>query len=295
MLKKLAPLALLIATIPNVHAAALAGKFPPCDGQSINFVPLAQMTSSPFIVGHGYIGKESNKIGTVVGNGNCKVIFDTPLGTHKSVAEIELSPKYVSTASYGIAVLPEWPTVASPNQEVAYTLSFDMSSVTPAKDDWLDVVQLDFKRSNPLSSDAGFSTVYRLRKSRSNNNATVMLIESRVSTSTGENTPTDRVVATLTTNSNGVSSHYIALRWTQKVVPYADPLFGERKNPAPTVNTRVQLLDSNGTPLYTTNLTNEFANSFSMGLLNHNTIATAYPTDSIIEFLNTTLSAQSMP
>ncbi|MBP6748189.1 MAG: hypothetical protein KA144_01010 [Xanthomonadaceae bacterium] len=298
MLKKLAPIALLMASIPNVHAATLAGKFPPCDGQSINFVPLAQMTSSPFIVGHSYVGQESLKIGSVIGTGNCKVIFDTPSGANQGVATINLSPSYVSTASYGIAVLPEWPTVASPSQEVAYTLSFDMSSVTPAKDDWLDLVQLDFKRSNPLSGNAGFSTVYRLRKTFGyNNTAIVTLIESRLvdSASTGKAAPADRVVATLTTNSNGVSSHYIALRWTQKVVPYADPLLGEGETPAPTVNTRVQLLDSNGTPLYTTNLTNEFANSFSMGLLNHNTTATAYPTDGIVDFSNTMLSAQSMP
>jgi hypothetical protein len=295
MLKKLAPLALLMACIPNVHAAALAGKFPPCDGQSINFVPLAQMTSSPFVVGHSYVGQESLKIGNVVGTGNCRVVFDTPLGANQGVAAINLSPSYVSTASYGLAVLPEWPTVASPNQEVTYTLSFDMTSVTPAKDDWLDLVQLDFKRSNPLSSNAGFSTVYRLRKDRSNNGATVMLIESRAQTSPGENTPIDRVVATLTTNSNGISSHYIALRWTQKVVPYTGPLLGEGETPAPTVTTRVQLLDMSGAPLYTATLTNEFANSFSMGLLNHNTTTTVYPSDGVIDFMNTTLSAQSTP
>jgi hypothetical protein len=302
MLKTLASLALLLACIANVHAeiAKPPGKFPPCDGQSIDFVPLAQMTASPFIVGHSYVGEESRKIGNIISNGHCTVFIDPPFGAHQGITNIDLAPSYDgSVASYGVAVLPEWPTVASPRQEVAYTLSFDMSSATPAKDDWLDLVQLDFKRSNPISSNAGYSTVYRLRKTYGyNNTAIVTLIESRlvVSASTGKAAPADRVVATLTANSyGGISSQYIALRWTQKVVPYTGPLLGEGETPAPTVNTRMQLLDSNGTPLYTTTLTNEFANSFSMGLLNHNTIAMAYPTHSIIEFSNATLSAQSIP
>lgn len=302
MLKKIAPLVLLMASIANVHAGPIKppGKFPPCDGQSIQFVPLGpEMTASPFVIGHSYVGVESKKIGNIISHGQCTVVFDPPFVARQGIASIDLVPSYdESVASYGVAALPEWPTVASTGQEVAYTLSFDMTGVTPTKDDWLDLVQLDFKRSNPLSSNAGFSTVYRLRKSFGyNNTAIVTLIESRlvVSASTGRAEPADRVVATLMTNSyGGISSQYIALRWTQKVVPYTGPLLGQGETPAPTVNTRVQLLDSNGTPLYTTNLTNEFANSFSMGPLNHTTIATAYPTDSIIEFSNATLSAQPM-
>ncbi len=298
MLKALAPLALVLACIANVDAAP--GKFPPCDGQSINFVPLGpQMTASPFIVGHSYVGEESIEIGDIISTGKCDVVVDPPSGIHDGIAAIDLAPKYGSQASYGVAVLPEWPTVASPGEEVAYTLSFDMTSATPAQGDWMDLVQLDFKRSNPLSSNAGFSTVYRLRKTFGyNNTAIVTLIESRlvVSASTGKAAPADRVVATLTTNIySRISSQYIALRWTQKVVPYTGALLGEGETPAPTVNTRVQLLDMSGMPLYTATLTNEFANSFSMGLLNHNTTATAYPTDSIIDFSNATLSAQPAP
>jgi hypothetical protein len=297
MLKTIVPFALLMVCVPSVHAASLSGKFPPCDGLSIQFVPLAtEMTASPFIIGHSYVGEESKKIGTIISTGHCKFLVDTPLGTHEGIATIGLTPHDASTASYGVAALPEWPTVASSGQEVAYTLNFDVSSVTPANGDWLDLVQLDFKRSDALSSNPGFSTVYRLRKTFGNNNtATVMLIESRpvASAPTGKAAPTDRVVATLTTNNyDGISSHYIALRWTQKVKQHTGSVSGEVP---PTVETRVQLLDVNGMPLYTTALINEFANSFSMGLLNHNTIETAYPNDGVIEFENATLSAHSAP
>ena len=97
MLKKLALLALFMACIPNVHAATLAGKFPPCDGQSVNFVPLGpEMTASPFIVGHSYVGEESRKIGNIISTGNCKVVVDPPSGIHDGIAAIDLAPKYGS-------------------------------------------------------------------------------------------------------------------------------------------------------------------------------------------------------
>ncbi len=296
MFKTIASLALLVACIPSVDAARPTVRFPPCDGQRINFVPLGpEMVASPFIIGHSYVGEESKKIGNIISTGHCRIVVDAPSGIHQGTATIGLSPVIGSLASFGVATLPEWPTVASPGQEVAYTLSFDMASLTPAKDDWLDLVQLDFKRSDSLSSNAGFSTVYRLRKTSGDGGATVILIESRATQSASADKPeiTDRIVATLPTNGDGISSHYIALRWTQKAEEY--PVDSDGETQAPTVETSVQLLDANGTPLYTKVLIDEFANSFSMGLLNHHTMATVYPSDSVIEFSNAALSAQTAP
>ncbi len=297
-MKTLASLLFLATFVPSVHAQSVnPAKFPPCDGQFINFVPLGTgTTGSPFTVEHSYVGLESEKTGHIIGGGNCRIVFDLPPpdALYKGAATVGLTPSTGLAASFGVAALPEWPTVASPGQEVAYTLSFDISTPAPIQGDWLDLVQLDFKRSDLLSSNAGFSTVYRLRKTFGANGVAVVLIESRAANPNEREIPTDRVVATLPADGNGMNN-YIALRWTQKVLDNVAALNGSGRTPVPGVETRMQLLDANGTPLYTTTFINEFANSFSMGLLNHSTTPGAYPSDSIIEFSNATLSAQSIP
>jgi hypothetical protein len=311
MFKRNLPLALLLAWAP----AALA--FPPCPLEPVELGPLdgpiapASASATPlwFKAGYTLVGHPDmiRLISLVLqgprqpGTGLCDGTLPIPEG-HTSTGLLQLSPAYAPKGGFGIVVLPWMPAVAGHGLRLQYTLSFQIADTSPAqRGDWLDVVQLDFNRSaqtGPLSAKSA-SAIYRVRKIQRNREgpATLEVIESRMSSNTnasnsGQDTALpDRVVAVIPLQSaHGATP--IALRWTQA----ENGFLGAGSDIYRNIDSVFEVVGPSGTVLYSVALPEQWANTFSMGLLDYNVPGdSARPGNAAVEFSEMLLSASTLP
>lgn len=276
MMRRVLSLAILIAWAPTVLA------FPPCPAAPLEIWPLDGLQApstqnaavhlwhkSTYVLGGDpSVIAQINRIGYghVPGSGLCRVDSLQVFTSHISAGLINLQPKYASSGGFGTVVLPELPVVAFDGLQVPYTLAFKIDNAPLAMiGGWIDVLQMDFLYSDATTS-AKPSSLYRLRKRQpASGSAILEVIESRVDPHDRRSDApalADRVVATIALQGSAGSTA-IALRWKQHATM-----------PATYVSDRLRvdsILEIIG-PRETTSivLPNEWANTFSMGLLDYN-------------------------
>jgi hypothetical protein len=189
---------------------------------------------------------------------------------HTSDGNLQLSPLYAPKSGFGIVALPWMPAVAEQGLRVEYTLRFEIRDVSPAnQDDWFDVVQLDFNRST--QTDPGTaksaSAIYRVRKIQRDKEgpARLEVIESRAIPDGTKPALIDDVVAIIPLQSPSGATG-IALRWTQSVNGsfYAGDGFYR------SIDSVLEVVGPDNAVLYSVALPEQWANTFSMGLLDYN-------------------------
>lgn len=270
-------LALLLGWATHAHA------FPPCPSAPLELEPLDNAPAP--LRGHAWYRSGFTVLGDtsvlhlvappqIIFAGKCRpsgqppaVISDTGLMNRLSSGAINLEPRYAPSGAFGVIFLPYLPSFTTNQLNVAYTVSFTVDN-SPLADtgDWFDVAQLDFSSLNAANQTLKKtrSSIYRIRKIQRNNGlATLAVIESRMratDTALGAQ-PHDTVVAVIPL-VNSPEPTRIALRWTQLAKIGLDD---------EQVDSVVQVIGPDDSVLYTATLTDEWANTLSMGLLDYNT------------------------
>lgn len=319
MLKRIAPLMLLAAWIPQAHA------FPPCPMPPMEYEPPSDapaMLSSPttsdittaawFKASYQFVGDpiiidqiSSNyaaDIGDVPHTGKCRDSDGLPdrdglpiLSSNASAGALHLNPRYAPRSGFGIVELPYLPQVATHDLQVEYRLAFTVdNSRLQTATDWMDVVQLDFfhNGSAGMKYSEAVSSVYRVRKTQSiGGDAALQIIESRGPTGGVSNRPPvmDTVVAVIPLQLQNGNKSPIELRWTQN----ARQRIGDTGiNDEYDIHVVFEVLGPDDQVVYTAQLPQQWASMLSMGLLDYNVAnASGYKHDAL-EFSNMALSAQ---
>jgi len=309
MLKRIAPLMLLAAWIPQAHA------FPPCPLPPMEYEPPSdapttlsfaatsdiptapwfkaryQFVGDPFIIDQ-ISSNDAADIGDNPSTGKCRDSDGLPiLSSNVSPGVLELNPRYAPRSGFGIVELPYLPQVATHDLHVEYRLAFtvDNSRLQNASD-WLDVVQLDFfhNGSAGMKYSKALSSVYRVRKTQSEaGDAALQIIESRGATSSVSSRPPvmDTVVAVIPLQNDGKTP--IGLRWTQNARQHSGA------NDEYAIDVVFEVLGPDNRVVYTAQLPEQWASTLSMGLLDYNVAnASEYEKNDAMEFSNMTLSAE---
>ena len=276
MMRRVFSLAMLIVWAPTVLA------FPPCPAAPLEIGPLdgpqAQSTqntpahlwhkSTYVLGGNPAVIAQINRIGAgqIPGSGLCETDSVQVSTSHASAGLINLQPSYAPSGGFGTVVLPDMPAVAFDGLQVPYTLAFKIDNAPLAMiEGWVDVLQMDFLYSDATTS-AKPSSLYRLRKRQPTSGPAVLeVIESRADSSDmRSNAPAiaDRVVATITLQGSAGSTA-VALRWTQHATLPAGYLSDRLR-----VDSILEIIGPTGTTSIV--LPNEWASTFTMGLLDYN-------------------------
>lgn len=293
MIKRLAPLALLAAWIPQAHA------FPPCPLDPMEYGPppgeaasagdasvtteSAVRTAPWFKADYHFIGNPAilNLIAPQSADGTaieperakCRDPNALPvLASHTSSGILQLSPDYAPMSGFAVIDLPYLPHVATDGLNIEYRLRFTVDN-KPLQDpeDWLDIAQLDFHRNGSagMKYSQAVATIYRVRKiQRNRSDASIEIIESRVDSSDIATRPplSDRVVAVIPLPSDQPSSA-IGLRWTQRATQLNDDniVYDEFD-----IDGLFEVLGPNDQLLYSAQLPGQWASLASIGLLDYN-------------------------
>lgn len=293
MMKRLLPLALLALWAP----AALA--FPPCPVSPVEIDPLDSLPGDPLyqVLFSGAGDKELlDEVMVPVlraalpprpGSGNCRtgassVVLPGPNASDDSLAE---GPAYAPRSAVGLLALPDL-RQTEVGTSVVYRYDFSVATIAlPAVGDWVDVLQLEFRRNDTPTGKSMPSTFYRARIHQIAENAlpVVEVIEVRRS---ADEVPkiTETLVATIPLNPNTVATP-ISLRWSQinhaykpdggsigtiavgsavvVGIPPEQSLIG---NP---VDAIFEVLESGHTVVYEAPLPDQWADLLSTGILNY--------------------------
>jgi hypothetical protein len=312
MIKRILPLVLLAAWIPQAHA------FPPCPLQPMELAPadsVAPQTpdtdaelwfkASYQLVGHPTVVDQidSPTSPTSPSTGKCRDRDALPLpDTNTSAGTLQLNPVYAPKSGFGMVDLPYLPLVAVDGLRVEYRLRFAVENrVFVDQGDWVDLLQLDFFRSDSTETKYpnALSSVYRLRKAQRNNGfASIEVVESRDFPGDIDIKPPliDRVVASIPLqNTSGQT--VVALRWTQAAKGRAgdgtiQPAFNPPSFAGYDIDTTLEVLGPNDAVLYSVLLRGEWASTFSMGLLDYNVgDATAFAKSAGVELSDMSFTA----
>lgn len=309
MIKRIAPLVLLAAWIPQAHA------FPPCplepmeygprfDDDAASAIAKSAIDVDPwFRASYQFVG-DPTIIGQIAPTRAIDVTVDPQTGkcrdrdglsvlnSHVSPGTLQLNPRYAPHSGFGIIDLPYLPQVAEDGLNVEYRLRFTVDNThmqNPA--DWLDVAQLDFfrNRSAGVKYELAVASVYRVRKVQNNrHHASIEIIESRATPGGIAKPPVmDRVVAVIPLQNGRYTE--ISLRWTQTAHRRPGNNLGYDEYDIDVV---FDVVGPDDRVLYTAPLPGQWASLVSMGLLDYNIgNASAYDKYHTIEFSNMTLSA----
>ncbi len=315
MIRRLVPLALLAAWIPQAQA------FPPCPVQPMDYgPPLGEVAESsttasatdrsatdsaepwfratyalvgdPIVIGQ--IAPE-RAIGPTVdpNTGKCRDRDGLPvLDSYTSRGVLQLNPHYAPASGFGVIDLPYLPEVATDGLSVEYLLRFTVDNeLLPSPTDWLDVVQLDFFRNGSagMKYSQAITSIYRVRKvQRVSSDARIEIIESRAASPNIAIRPIDRVVAVIPLPGSQRETP-IGLRWTQTATR---PIDNGAEQDRYDIDVVFEVLGPTDEVLYTAQLPRQWASLLSMGLLDYNVgDASAYKKNHAMEFSNMTLSA----
>lgn len=309
MIKRLAPLALLAAWLPQAHA------FPPCPLQPMEYGPppgeiaagaVADEADPWFKASYSFVGDpavlnqirdgRATGISPVPSSGKCEAPDALPvLSSHISTGLLRLDPRYAPASGFGVIDLPYLPEIATDGLDIEYRLSFKVDN-DPLEDpdDWLDVAQLDFFRNGSagLKYSEAISSIYRVRKTQRNrSHATIEIIESRAAAPGVDTKPVrnDRLVATIPLQNDRTHTA-ITLRWIQ-TAKRSDS--GSPPHDQYDIDVVLDVLGTNEQVLYTTQLPGQWASLLSMGLLDYNVADVAmYEKGPAIELSGMTLSAK---
>jgi len=317
MLKRIAPLILLAAWIPQAHA------FPPCPLDPMEYGPPPdapttlsssaasdtgtdpwfkasyQFVGDPIIIGQISSGNATES-GTNPNTGKCRDNSGSPdtdglpiLGAHASQGALELNPRYAPRSGFGIVELPYLPQVATHDLRVEYRLAFavDNNRLQNASE-WLDVVQLDFFRNGSagMKYSNAVSSIYRVRKTQDATGAARLeIIESRSAPGGISSRPPirDSVVAVIPLQTGEKTP--IALRWTQSAKQRIDDSAARDEFD---IHVVFEVLGPDNQPVYTAQLPGQWASLLSMGLLDYNVANPAGYRNDVMEFSDMTLSAE---
>ncbi len=315
MIKRIVPLVLLAAWIPQAHA------FPPCPLEPMEYGPppdgvvlsatagsvaaKSATDAAPwFRADYQFVG-DPTVIDQIAPTRAVDIIADpttgkcrdrdglSALNSHVSPGTLHLNPRYAPRSGFGIIDLPYLPAVAADGLNVEYRLKFTVENVllqNPA--DWLDVAQLDFFRNGSAGSkyELAVASVYRVRKIQNNDShASIEIIESRATPGGIGSKPmiVDHVVATIPLRTG--SQTEIGLQWTQTARPRNE---AQLVHDEYDIDVVFDVIGPDDRVLYTTPLPGQWASLVSMGLLDYNIgDASAYEKGHAIEFSNMTLSA----
>lgn len=309
MIKRLVPLALLAAWIPQAQA------FPPCPVDPMDYgSPLGEVAASGiaasadddaepwFKADYRFVG-DPIVIGQIAPEraiepavdphtGKCRDRDGLPvMNSHTSSGVLQLDPDYAPNSGFGVIDLPYLPEVATDGLQVEYRLRFTVDNdLLQAPTDWLDVVQLDFFRNGSAGAKypQAVSSIYRVRKVRRNSVASIEVIESRVASPSIVIRPRDQVVAVIPLPGHQRETA-MSLRWTQTATPPIDNGTGQDSYD---IHVVFEVLGPIDEVLYTTQLPRQWASLLSMGLLDYNVAdASEYEKNDAMEFSNVTLSA----
>ncbi len=289
MIRRLVPLALLAAWIPQAHA------FPPCPLEPMEYGPppgeiaasntlgaVVDQAEPWFKASYSFAGDpaildrirrgSATDIGDEPSSGKCELPDALPvLDAHVSGGLLHLDPAYAPASGFGIIDLPYLPEVSTDGLNVEYRLRFSVDNDhLEDPDHWLDVAQLDFFRNGSagMKYAEAISSVYRVRKTQHNSHAAIEIIESRAATPGIDTKPVrmDRLVATILLKS-GQTHTVITLRWIQTAKKNNDKsLFHDSYD----IDSVFDVLGPNDEMLYTAQLPDQWASLLSMGLLDYN-------------------------
>lgn len=310
MIRRLLPLALLAAWIPQAQA------FPPCPVDPMDYgPPLGEVAASistasvthevepwfratyalvgdPIVIGQ--IAPERATGPAVDPNtGKCRDRDGLPvLNSHTSGGVLQLNPHYAPASGFGVIDLPYLPEVATDGLSIEYQLRFTVDNeVLPNPTDWLDVVQLDFFRNGSagMKYPQAVSSIYRVRKvQHGSDDARIEIIESRAPSHNVIIRPIDHVVAAIPLPGSQRETA-MGLRWTQTATR---PIDKSAEQDAYDIDVVFEVIDPDGEVLYTAQLPRQWASMLSMGLLDYNVVdASVYEKNDAMEFSNMTLSA----
>lgn len=319
MLKRIAPLILLAAWIPQAQA------FPPCPVQPMEYGPPLdgptmlsssatstaltdpwfkasyQFVGDPIIIGQISSGNAADS-GTNPNTGKCRDSDGLPdrdglpiLSSHASPGALHLNPRYAPRSGFGIVELPYLPQVATHDLQVEYRLAFTVdNSRLQTANDWLDVVQLDFfhNGSAGMKYSNAVSSIYRVRKTQSvAGDAALQIIESRSAPDGVSSRPPvrDTVVAVIPLQLQNGNKSPIELRWTQNA---KQRISDSGAHDGYDIHVVFEVLGPNNQVVYTAQLPAQWASMLSMGLLDYNVADASAYKDDAMEFSNMTLSAE---
>lgn len=313
MIKRLAPLAMLAAWIPQAQA------FPPCPVQPMEYGPplgeiavsntagaVADEADPWFKASYSFVGdpvvldqirgEHAIDIGNDPNSGKCELPDALPvLNSHVSAGLLHLDPAYAPASGFGVIDLPYLPEVATDGLDIEYRLSFKVDNDhLEDPDDWLDVAQLDFFRNGSagMKYSEAISSIYRVRKTQRNrSHAAIEIIESRAAVPGVDTKPVrnDRLVATIPLQNDRTHT-VITLRWIQtaKQSDSDSPLHDQYD-----IDVVLDVLGPNDQVLYTTQLPAQWASLLSMGLLDYNVADVAmYEKGHAIELSTMSLGAK---
>lgn len=309
MIKRILPLMLLAAWIPQAHA------FPPCPRAPMvleaaeSGAPQTPDTDAApwFKASYQFIGDrmvvDHIDSATDPDTGKCRDRDGLPvLEANASAGRLQLNPAFAPKSGFGMVDLPYMPLVAIDGLRVEYRLRFAIDNrVFLDQGDWVDLLQLDFFRSDSTETKYpnALSSVYRLRKAQRNmGHASIEVVESRDFPGDIAIKPPlfDRVVASIPLqNFSGQTA--IGLRWTQVANRRAGdgtilPIFNPPTFAGYDIDTILEVLGPNGAVLYSAQLPGEWASTFSMGLLDYNVgNATAFAKSAGVELSDMTFTA----
>lgn len=313
MIKRLVPLALVAAWIPQAYA------FPPCPIEPMEYGPPPGETpvsstarsvtgaAEPwFKANYQFVGNPAiiNRIAPQRAitpaidpdTGKCRGSGAVPvLDAHTSTGVLQLNPTYAPISGFVLIDLPYLPVVAVHGLDVEYRLRFTVDNDHMQNpDDWLDVVQLDFMRngSPDIEYQQAISSLYRVRKTQGHHSdARIEIIESNA-TAPGvysKHEHTDQIVAIIPLPSDRPHTA-ISLRWTQIAKQHDIHDASYEKNEIDAV---FEVLDASNQVLYSAQLPGQWASMLSMGLLDYNvTDISMYDNGQAIELSNMTLAAK---
>ena len=289
MIRRLVPLALLAAWIPQAHA------FPPCPLQPMEYGPppgriatsnaagaVVDQAEPWFKASYSFVGDpavldhigggRAIEVGDDPKSGKCEAPDALPvLDAHASAGLLRLDPAYAPASGFGMIDLPYLPEVATDGLSIDYRLRFSVDNGHLGDpDDWRDIAQLDFFRNGSagMKYAEAISSVYRVRKTQHNSHAAIEIIESRAATPGVDSKPVrmDRLVATIPLK-NGQTHTVITLRWIQTAKRSgADSPFHDRYD----IDSVFDVLGPDDETLYTEQLPGQWASLLSMGLLDYN-------------------------
>lgn len=282
MKKSFLALALLLPWAPVAFA------FPPCPRGALEILPMgnvaptgvaAWFTANYELVGNPNVFTSAglfSETSTHPNEGKCGDRLPVPESNFSS-GTIALKPSYAPNGGFGVVVLPQLPFVALDTMSVVYSLNFTVDNATLANPgDWFDVVEIDFQRNGAMNSEfqETLSAVYRIRKTQRSRAGlpAIELIESRAyPTPSGKPTVVDRVAAVIPLSTYN-STTPVTLRWTQHVI---GPWKSEIDAPGGLERQVDSILEIFGpekdSPLFAAALPQQWASTFSMGLIDYNT------------------------